>query len=138
MSDSELTIFVYGTLKPGGAYWSEFCEGKLSSILAAKICGELYDLHLGYPGLRLIGDSWVQGYLLTYKNRADFNRVDELEGFEPDRPESDNEYNRVLVDCYTPTGHFLGRFWTYEVTRAVLGKVAATRIADGNWPVSGG
>ena len=29
MKFSDLTVFVYGTLKPGGHYWPEFCEGKV-------------------------------------------------------------------------------------------------------------
>ncbi|MFO8027172.1 MAG: gamma-glutamylcyclotransferase family protein [Opitutales bacterium] len=53
MNLSELSVFVYGTLKPGGRYWPEFCEGKVGEPIPAKIRGALYDLHVGYPGLWL-------------------------------------------------------------------------------------
>ena len=80
------STFVYGTLKPGGHYWPDFCEGKVAEPIPAKIEGELYDLNVGYPGLRLARGKWVQGYILTFSSEADFLRVDELEGYAPTGP----------------------------------------------------
>ncbi len=129
------TVFVYGTLKPGGRYWPEFCEGKASDIRPAKVRGILYDLHVGYPGLRLGGATWTQGYCLTFRNETDLHRLDELEGYDPARPTDANEYIRLKVPCFTPHDDALGEAWTYEITPWMMVKHAATRIPDGNWPV---
>lgn len=101
----------------------------------AKIKGTLYDLHLGYPGLRLEGDTFVQGFILTFESQFDFDRLDELEGYMPNRPESENEYNRLEVECISPDGVELGAAWIYEVTPAVLKRTEGTRISDGIWPI---
>lgn len=131
---SDLTVFVYGTLKPGGHYWPEFCEGKIGEPLPAKIHGELYDLHVGYPGLLLRGESWVQGYLLTFKTEKDFLRLDDLEGYDPNRPYSENEYIRLKVPCFTRDDEPLVEAWTYEMTNATRERHKGSLIADGNWP----
>ncbi|NQY31782.1 MAG: gamma-glutamylcyclotransferase [Coraliomargarita sp.] len=135
MSENGHRVFVYGTLKPGGHYWPQFCEGRVSSVTPAKIKGTLYDLHLGYPGLRLEGDTFVQGFILTFESQFDFDRLDELEGYMPNRPESENEYNRLEVECISPDGVELGAAWIYEVTPAVLKRTEGTRISDGIWPI---
>lgn len=135
MNTSKLSVFVYGTLKPGGRYWPEFCEGKVGEPVPAKIRGELYDLHVGYPGLKLRGDGWVRGFLLSFKTEADFLRLDYLEGFDPDRPYPENEYIRLKVECYTPDGEPFGEVWTYEMTDATMQRCKGTLIPDGHWPV---
>lgn len=132
---TDLSVFVYGTLKPGGHYWPEFCEGKVGEPVPAKIRGELYDLHVGYPGLILKGDLWVQGCILTFEAEADFLRLDYLEGYEPDRTYSENEYIRLKVSCFTPEGEAIGDIWTYEMTEATMERCKGTLIPDGNWPV---
>ena len=101
----------------------------------AKVRGELHDLHIGYPGLRLIGDSWVQGYSLTFRKEADFLQLDWLEGYAPGRAEEANEYLRLKVPCYDLSGALLGEVWAYEITTWMMQKHDATRIPDGNWPV---
>ena len=135
MSIKGHTVFVYGTLKPGGHYWQRFCEGKVSSVVPAKIRGTLYDLHLGYPGLKLEGQSWVQGVLLHFPSDADFARLDELEGYDSHRPDSENEYLRRKVECFKSDGRPLGMHWTYEITDSVLQSSRATLIKDGVWVI---
>ena len=133
--NDDLTVFVYGTLKPGGHYWPEFCEGKVVSQTPAKIHGELYDLHVGYPGLRLWGQEWVYGYLLEFAKPAHLERLDYLEGYVHGRLESQNEYNRIKVPCFSEDGAQLGEFWAYEMTQATAARHNGTLIHDGNWPV---
>lgn len=130
-----LEVFVYGTLKPGGHYWPRFCEGKVARSQPAKIHGELYDLHVGYPGLRLRGQDWVHGYLLELKEPVHLDGLDYLEGYAPDRPESENEYNRFRVPCYDESGQLLGEVWAYEITSTAFAKHRTTRIEGGNWRV---
>jgi gamma-glutamylcyclotransferase (GGCT)/AIG2-like uncharacterized protein YtfP len=138
MDPAERTVFVYGTLKPGGHYYGEFCEGRLAAEpQPAKIRGELYDLQVGYPGLRLRGQDWVYGYLMVMASAAELRRLDQLEGFAPDRPKAENEYNRLKVPCFDRTGEPLGTFWTYEMTPSTLARHPAVRLPDGDWPISG-
>ena len=130
-----MNIFVYGTLKPGGHYWPQFCEGKVARRRPAKIHGELYDLHVGYPGLRLRGQNWVHGYLLELKDPVHLDGFDYLEGYAANRPESQNEYNRARVPCYDEEGQPLGEVWAYEITATAFAKHDTTYIEGGNWPV---
>jgi gamma-glutamylcyclotransferase (GGCT)/AIG2-like uncharacterized protein YtfP len=135
MSFCDQSVFVYGTLKPGGHYWKQFCAGKVAAALPARICGQLYDLQVGYPGVLLRGDSWVQGYVLRFPNRSDFEQLDVLEGFVPGRPAEQNEYQRVRVNCYSLQDELLGEVWAYEMTQSTFRRYVATLIDDGNWPI---
>ncbi len=132
---SDLSVFVYGTLKPGGRYWPEFCEGKVAQPIPARIRGKLYDLHLGYPGLKLKGDGWVHGYVLTFGNQNDFLRLDELEGYVPGRPEEQNEYIRLRVPVFSCHGQQIGEVWTYEITETTMAGCRSTFLPDGDWPI---
>jgi gamma-glutamylcyclotransferase (GGCT)/AIG2-like uncharacterized protein YtfP len=132
---SDQSVFVYGTLKPGGHYWPQFCEGKVSDVVPAKIRGELYDLHVGYPGVFLRGDGWIQGTVLTFPRTRDFAQLDVLEGFEPRRTAEENEYLRLRVDCFSPEGEPLGQVWAYEMTEATFQRFSGMRIEDGHWPI---
>lgn len=127
------TIFVYGTLKPGGRYWPRFCAERVCSVQPAKVNGVLYDLHLGYPGLKLGGNRWVEGVLLDFPRNADLARIDALEGFDPSRPTSENEYVRLKVPCFTLSGEPFGEHWIYEITDSVLQATAGTEIVEGVW-----
>ncbi|MGJ8652779.1 MAG: gamma-glutamylcyclotransferase family protein [Opitutaceae bacterium] len=135
LMNNNYTVFVYGTLKPGGHYWPRFCEGKVSEVVPAKVHGELYDLHVGYPGAFFRGADWVQGCLLSFENEADFLQLDWLEGYEPQRSPSENEYNRLKVPCYSPKGEALGDFWAYEMTEATMTQHKGMRIESGDWPI---
>ncbi len=135
MKPTEHNVFVYGTLKPGGRYWPEFCAGKVDEAVPAKVRGKLYDLHVGYPGLRLSGEGWVQGYVLHFRHEADFLRLDELEGYHPHRPYHENEYIRLKVAAFTPEGKSMGEVWAYEITEGMLEQLKGTRIPAGDWPV---
>ncbi|WP_269524039.1 gamma-glutamylcyclotransferase family protein [Coraliomargarita parva] len=135
MSVSEYTVFVYGTLKPGGRYWPRYCEGKVASPLPAMVRGELYDLHVGYPGLILRGDSWVQGFIMTFPEQKDFLHLDTLEDYQPGRPLHENEYNRLKVECFNPAGESFGPVWVYEMSEAKVVEFGGTRLKSGNWPI---
>lgn len=132
---SDRSVFVYGSLKPGGRYWPEFCASKVDTPQAAKIRGELYDLHLGYPGLRRQGEGWVHGYILSFKNESDFLKLDKLEGYNPNESYSLNEYIRLKTPAYSTEGKLLAEVWTYEITEHFLRHCQGTRILNGNWQV---
>ncbi len=135
MYTAPFQVFVYGTLKPGGHYWPRFCAGKVTEVIPAQVHGELYDLHVGYPGVLLRGEAWVRGCILSFKDEADLRRLDELEGYAEGRDQRENEYNRLRVPCFSPTGEPLGEVWVYEMTETTMRRCSGTRIEDGNWPV---
>ena len=126
-------VFVYGTLKPGGHYWPAYCEGKVSDAVPARIRGELYDLHVGYPGLLLGADSWVQGYVLTFPREADFLQLDVLEDYVPGRAEAENEYNRLKVEYFDAAGAPMGEVWAYAMTPKMVRHFKGTLIDGGAW-----
>lgn len=130
-------VFVYGTLQPGGLYWQSYCAGRVRSVSAARIHGKLYDLHIGYPGLRLEGEGWVKGCLLELPKPEDLARIDQLEGYDPARSEAANEYIRRRVACFDSFGEILGEAWAYEVSKAELSRCSGTWIESGVWPLDG-
>jgi len=132
---SEILVFVYGTLKPGRRYWAQFCEGKVTRSVEAKIRGELYQLNPGYPGL-LTGDEWVFGYVLWLKNSEALAGFDELEDYKEDRPPEQNEYNRERVDCYDAQGKPLCQAWTYYLSPVRAQGLGAVKIDSGVWEES--
>lgn len=133
-SNSRPLVFVYGTLMPGGHYWESHCQGKGRNLGAARVRGRLYDLHCGYPGLRLGGDSWVSGYILEITSKEAFKKIDELEGYDPARPPEENEYIRLLEPCFDPEGRPLGQAWTYEITESELKRCGGRLVESGIWP----
>lgn len=135
MKASDLQVFVYGTLKPGGRYWPRFCEGKVSNLVAAKVRGQLFDLPVGYPALVAGGDDWAWGCVLSFRREADFAEVDRLEGFDPWGPPAENEYQRIKVETFTSEGEALGPVWTYVMDNAKVHRLGGARIEDGDWPV---
>ena len=133
--NTEYTVFVYGTLKPGGYYWPRFCKGKTGDAVPAKIRGSIYDLHVGYPGVVLDDGGWVCGFLFNFEREEDFVELDRLEGFVPSRDAQKNEYNRLKVDCFSQSGDLLGEFWAYEMALSAVQHHNGTRIGSGNWPI---
>jgi gamma-glutamylcyclotransferase (GGCT)/AIG2-like uncharacterized protein YtfP len=137
MAFPELSVFVYGTLKPGGRYWQRFCEGKVCGHLPARIRGELYDLGCGYPGAVFNQSGWIAGVVLEFKSVENFRAVDDLEGYKPGDPLHINEYERRKVSCFNPKAALLGAVWAYEVNPHFLNQCDARLLPDGEWPVAG-
>lgn len=96
-----LSIFVYGTLKPGEINFDRYCH-QARSAQPAWIQGQLYALPLGYPGLVLsdvgpdidLSSAIVEGVLLSFDDPSSLNQIDELEDYHPDRSPHQNEYQR--------------------------------------------
>jgi gamma-glutamylcyclotransferase (GGCT)/AIG2-like uncharacterized protein YtfP len=79
-----MKLFVYGTLKPGESNHDRYCQS-VTHIEMAIVYGALYALPMGYPALT-IGESFVQGSLLTFASSQILTELDELEEYQPDRP----------------------------------------------------
>lgn len=132
----DFRVFVYGTLQPGGFYWSRFCEGRAEVVGRARVRGHLYDLSVGYPGVWLDGAGWVWGVLLELAGPRVLQAIDGLEGFDPNRPAEQNEYERRRVEAFDEEGNSLGRVWVYGMSPKRIGEMGGCLLEDGIWPVS--
>ena len=94
--------------------------------------GQLYHLSLGYPGM-ILGDGQVQGFLLTFADSAIFDRLDQLEDYNPNRRPEDNEYNREQITVYDRTGQSLGLAWVYFMTLEKVQYFKGVLIPSGCW-----
>lgn len=132
-----IPLFVYGSLQPGGQYWPDYCEQRVERLCPASVRGSLYDLPLGYPALVAAGSrqaNWVQGYLLWLKSSKDLFKIDQLEGYQTERPAIENEYNRRQIDCYD--AHHLQRItqaWVYEMHMDRVCELKGTLLNSGKW-----
>lgn len=91
--------FVYGTLRPGGRYWSNV-DGYIESYEPAFVDGfTLLHLPEGYPAIRT-GEGRVFGDLLYVRQRFEelvADIIDEIEGYKEGGEA--NLYERVAVDA---------------------------------------
>lgn len=134
MTDAQpIRVFVYGTLKPGGYYWPRFCEGKVDAWEPAKARGRIYHLPLGYPGMILDESAWAMGFVLTLKDDAALAGFDYLEGYDAERPPEENDYDRPLIEVFTPEGEPLGMAWTYTMSPERIAEHRGKLVENGNW-----
>lgn len=126
-----LSIFVYGTLKPGHSNYG-CCYDRVLSADAAMVRGQLFDLPVGYPAMAL-GDQWVLGYRLTFADEQILLILDELEGYSLHRPSDRNEYQRVWVAIFNREGHSLGEGWTYRMDADRVQRYQGRLIDSGEW-----
>lgn len=135
-----LRVFVYGTLKPGGLYYSHYCEAHVVTHWRAIAPGSLFHLPAGYPALCWDGGGWgesgasaVQGYVLEFANPSVLVHLDELEGYSPDRPPEQNEYDRQHLPLQTLDGIPAGTAWGYTMTLHQIQQLGGQRVESGDW-----
>ncbi len=127
-----INIFVYGTLKPGESNYQHYCAGKVLAAKRAIAFGKLFALPMGYPAMTM-GESPVQGFLLSFPDWAIFQHLDLLEGFDPSRHAEQNEYNRQLIETYNCALISLGLAWVYLMNPEQLHSLGGVFLADGWW-----
>lgn len=127
-----LKVFVYGTLKPGESNYQRYCAGKVLEVQRAIALGQLFALPLGYPGMTL-GESPVQGFLLSFPDESVLRQLDWLEDYEPHRPAELNEYNRRPIEIFNPAFISLGLAWVYLMTQEQVHSCDGVLLADGWW-----
>lgn len=129
-----LRVFVYGTLKPGEMYYQQYFAGKVVSATRAIAIGELFDLPMGYPAMTS-GSNLVYGYLLCLVDTDILTELDELEDYIPTRPESDNLYNRQIIEIYDAKQEHksLGLAWVYLMTKHLVHQLGGVIQPDGWW-----
>ena len=129
---NNLRIFVYGTLKPGESNYQRLCVGKVLEEEKAIAFGQLFDLPLGYPGMT-VGESPIQGFVLTFADTAILSILDELEDYDPNRSETDNEYNRQLIETFDLSGKSLGLVWVYLMSLERVQRLGGVMLSSGCW-----
>ncbi|OLR89905.1 hypothetical protein BJP25_02570 [Actinokineospora bangkokensis] len=110
------SLFVYGTLQPGGRAWPLLRPWSAGEPTRAHLPGTLYDTGHGYPAIRLDDGPGIDGWRVPLASRVDFAALDDYEGPEYTRV-------RVVVDGALA--------WTYLWTDPVDGM----RVLAGPWPV---
>ncbi|UZQ55171.1 gamma-glutamylcyclotransferase [Trichothermofontia sichuanensis B231] len=132
LPNSRLRIFVYGTLKPGEVNY-DYLQGQTFSICDAFTRGYLYYLPtLGYPAL-IPGKGTVYGTLLHFIGIDILAHLDALEGYSPDRPAVDNEYQRQQLEVYGLDGKSLGRAWGYVMVPEQVERLGGIFLPAGWW-----
>lgn len=127
-----MQIFVYGTLKPGERNYPTYCDGKATEATLAYTWGQLYHLSLGYPAMA-VGDTKVEGILLTFIDESALERLDELESYSSDRPSCENKYERKKIPIYRLSGEFLTQAWGYLMTLEKIKFYQGVLISSGWW-----
>ena len=145
-TDGELRVFVYGTLKPGGKYYEQYCDG-VESAIASQVPGQIFDFpELGFPGM--VGSKeddgdWVQGYLLRFVGGPErcaqtLRRLDALEEYVEGRSPDENDYERYWRPVYRVNGStekkvVLDWAWLYEMKLSRVQAWGGVRVESGNW-----
>ena len=127
-----MKIFVYGTLKPGEVNYQRYCQGKVIDASPAFTFGQLFALPVGYPALTQ-GPGHVYGVVLTFADDRILADLDQLEDYDPDRPISDNEYQRELREVFRLDGPSLGQVWTYFMTPEKVQSLGGILLTEGFW-----
>jgi gamma-glutamylcyclotransferase (GGCT)/AIG2-like uncharacterized protein YtfP len=125
-------VFVYGTLKPGECNYQRYCVGKVVEEKEAIAYGQLFDLSLGYPAMT-VGESPVQGFVLTFADSAILGVLDELEDYQEHRQPEKNEYNRLPIATYDKAGKPLGLAWAYLMTFKKVKQFEGILMPSGLW-----
>ncbi|MBW4652539.1 MAG: gamma-glutamylcyclotransferase [Kaiparowitsia implicata GSE-PSE-MK54-09C] len=135
-----LRVFVYGTLKPGGLYYSDYCKAHVVAYWRAIAPGILFHLPAGYPALCWDESGWdeseantVHGYVLEFANPSVLVYLDELEGYSPNRPPEQNEYDRQRLPLRMLDGAPAGTAWGYTMTFTQIQQLGGQRVESGDW-----
>ena len=135
----ELSVFVYGTLKPGGRYHQRYCGADLTEAIPALVKGRLYDFpQLGYPAMTA-GEDWVAGYVLEFVRPAAvcaviLQRLDALEDYQPGRPADENDYVRCQVQTFSRERARSQIAWGYVMPEERVRSQGGIYLPDGTWP----
>lgn len=132
MAEAMDAVFVYGTLKPGEAYYERYCQPHAIAAIPAQVQGRLYRLPQGYPALAP-GKSWVQGILLTLANGTDLSAIDAFEGYDPAQSPHQNEYQRLAWPILSLTDQCLGQAWVYVMADSRVARYGGILIPQGYW-----
>lgn len=129
---TKLSLFVYGTLKPGEFYYPTYCGDRVLSAERGYTWGRLYHLSLGYPGMTA-GNSKVQGVVLTFADASCLGAIDQLEGYQPNRLPEENDYQRCRIPIFDLKDRFLVEAWGYRMLPEKIRQYQGIEIPSGWW-----
>lgn len=136
---SNLHVFVYGTLKPGERnHW--VCRDWVVRALRAIVPGQLYALPLGYPALTP-GTAPIQGTLLSFLDPTILLTLDAFEQHDPEhfgrsRPGllvEEHQYRRQLVEVFEQDWQAIGTAWAYTMELSQVQRLGGILLPDGCW-----
>ncbi|MEL6382427.1 MAG: gamma-glutamylcyclotransferase family protein [Cyanobacteria bacterium J06626_18] len=127
-----IQVFVYGTLKPGEAYYAEYCEPYVVEAVPAIAQGHLFHLPMGYPAMTL-GEGYVTGALLQLKDEGEIAHMDDFEDYDPALPEAENLYLRQLRPVFSLEHQPLGQAWMYMMLLERVQQYQGIPVSSGNW-----
>jgi len=126
----KVKVFVYGTLKVGGYYASNFDNVRIN-VKQAMVPGKIYG-GAGYPRLRLNDDGeLVYGELHTYEEGDNvLQLMDRIEGYNPKG--TNNLYNRKKIKVLLENGDS-EEAYVYEYASELSGR--AEVVESGKWEI---
>lgn len=133
-------LFVYGTLREGGAHRRWLLRTQPEGWTRAWSPGRLFHLPEGHPalvpgprpGAAPPGNGWVAGEFVGYEDPLDLARA--LEDLDPLEGVEEGLYSRVIVPVLLEGGQ-LYQAWAYvfHMERLPRLEAEATEIPDGDW-----
>ncbi len=112
MSKESLKIFVYGTLKAGGAFAGRFNKER-EKVKVGKIKGTMFSINNSFPGVILEGETVITGEVHEYSNAKEVEEsFDRIEGFWG-VGDIGNLYNKEEVEVETENGTELCKIYTF-------------------------
>jgi gamma-glutamylcyclotransferase (GGCT)/AIG2-like uncharacterized protein YtfP len=134
---SPRSYFVYGTLRPGGRYWSnvsDYIEHYEPALLEGFA---IYHLPEGYPAMIADEDASVFGDVLYVRSRCNdlvLDILDEIEGC--NQPGRANLYDRLKVEVKRLGARMqpvVADTYVYASARHAYLRSAGTRVIHGDW-----
>lgn len=132
MNNSQLKVFVYGTLKPNGKYYPFYCEGKTIKEEQCWTKGKLFALPVGYPAM-IEGNEHIKGFLLTFASSSELTNLDKLEGYSGIENSINNEYERKKILVYDQLNQPLDYAWAYFMTKEKINLLKGIYLPSGEW-----
>jgi gamma-glutamylcyclotransferase (GGCT)/AIG2-like uncharacterized protein YtfP len=85
----------------------------------------------------VLGQGWVNGYVLTFPTVDILKTLDELEDYDPSRAPEQNEYQRYRVNVFEPEQQTLiTEAWAYIMSLEQVIQRGGTALSQGEWPTS--
>lgn len=127
-------VFVYGSLRTDMFNYKTYLDGKVEESIKGTISGDLFHIkNKGYPAV-IPGEGEVVGELMTFKDfESVLKELDELEAYEEGK-ESENEYNRKIVDVKIAEGTVIkAYYYEYNPSAEYNKDDELVPVTDGDW-----
>lgn len=137
---ASVNVFVYGTLKPNEI--NHFvCADYVEECHPAIAHGLLYYLPFGYPAMIPTEAGLVQGYVLVFTNPRVLSVLDNFEQHDPEKFRvyapgqilAANQYQRKLLQTYTPDHEPAWLAWSYVMTAEQIFCLNGIAAPNGCW-----